>query len=191
MASRITSIVMNAILVRLGGETAVSVYGVLMFVDGFIQPLLYGMCDSVQPAVGYNWGAQKYSRVRAIEKCCFIASAIISIAAVFVIAALPAEITRLFISDVSADVLAMSVSALRLFCLTYFIRWLSFATQSYMLAIEKPLPRVDFGFDRSDFPAHPDCGPLAAGADGDLVKPHRHLGFSRCFVDRDPVEIAS
>ena len=131
---------MNAILVRLGGETAVSVYGVLMFVDGFIQPLLYGMCDSVQPAVGYNWGAQKYSRVRAIEKCCFIASAIISIAAVFVIAALPAEITRLFISDVSADVLAMSVSALRLFCLTYFIRWLSFATQSYMLAIEKPLP---------------------------------------------------
>ena len=34
----------------------------------------------------------------------------------------------------------MSVSALRLFCLTYFIRWLSFATQSYMLAIEKPLP---------------------------------------------------
>ena len=111
-----------------------------MFVDGFIQPLLYGMCDSVQPAVGYNWGAQKYSRVRAIEKCCFIASAIISIAAVFVIAALPAEITRLFISDVSADVLAMSVSALRLFCLTYFIRWLSFATQSYMLAIEKPLP---------------------------------------------------
>ena len=50
------------------------------------------------------------------------------------------EITRLFISDVSADVLAMSVSALRLFCLTYFIRWLSFATQSYMLAIEKPLP---------------------------------------------------
>ena len=140
VASRITSIVMNAILVRLGGETAVSVYGVLMFVDGFIQPLLYGMCDSVQPAVGYNWGAQKYSRVRAIEKCCFIASAIISIAAVFVIAALPAEITRLFISDVSADVLAMSVSALQLFCLTYFIRWLSFATQSYMLAIEKPLP---------------------------------------------------
>ena len=34
----------------------------------------------------------------------------------------------------------MSVGALRLFCLTYFVRWLSFATQSYMLAIEKSLP---------------------------------------------------
>lgn len=37
IAGRITSILMNAILVRLGGETAVSVYGILMFADGFIQ----------------------------------------------------------------------------------------------------------------------------------------------------------
>lgn len=63
IAGRITSILMNAILVRLGGTMAVSVYGILMFADGFIQPLLYGMCDSLQPAVGYNWGARKFSRV--------------------------------------------------------------------------------------------------------------------------------
>ena len=44
---RITSILMNMILVRLGGENAVSVYGVLMYADGFVQPLLYGMCDSL------------------------------------------------------------------------------------------------------------------------------------------------
>ena len=59
IAGRITSILMNVILVRLGGETAVSVYGILMYADGFIQPLLYGMCDSLQPAVGYNWGRCK------------------------------------------------------------------------------------------------------------------------------------
>lgn len=140
IAGRITSILMNAILVRLGGETAVSVYGILMFADGFIQPLLYGMCDSLQPAVGYNWGAQKYSRVRAIEKCCFVASGIVSILAVFVIAFFPEQITKLFVSNAGTDVLSISVWALQLFSLTYITRWLSFATQSYMLAIEKPLP---------------------------------------------------
>ena len=57
IAGRITSILINRILVRLGGETAVSVYGVLMYVDGFVQPIMYGLCDSLQPAVGYNWGA--------------------------------------------------------------------------------------------------------------------------------------
>lgn len=140
IAGRITSILMNAILVRLGGETAVSVYGILMFADGFIQPLLYGMCDSLQPAVGYNWGAGEFSRVRAIEKCCFTASGIVSLLAVCVIALLPEQITRLFVADAGPEVLSMSVGALRLFSITYITRWFSFATQSYMLAVEKPLP---------------------------------------------------
>ncbi len=139
LAGRITSILMNALLVRMGGETAVSVYGILMFADGFIQPLLYGMCDSLQPAVGYNWGAQKFSRVRAIEKCCFTASAVLSLAAAAAIALLPGPITNLFVADAGKDVLRMSVTALQIFSLTYITRWVSFATQSYMLAIEKPL----------------------------------------------------
>ena len=140
IAGRITSILLNYILVRLGGETAVSIYGILMYVDGFIQPLLYGMCDSLQPAVGYNWGAAKYSRVRAIEKCCFIASAIISVLSVLVISFFPETITRLFMGDVTNEFIAMAAGALGLFAITYITRWLSFATQSYMLAIEKPLP---------------------------------------------------
>ena len=140
IAGRITSILMNAILVRQGGETAVSVYGVLMYADGFIQPLFYGMCDSLQPAVGYNWGARQFSRVRAIEKCCFAASGVLSILSVFAIALLPEQITRLFMADAGGEILALSVGALRLFALTYLTRWFSFATQSYMLAIEKPIP---------------------------------------------------
>ena len=140
VAGRITSILMNAILVRLGGETAVSVYGVLMYVDGFIQPLLYGMCDSVQPAVGFNWGAGLYSRVRAIERCAFIAGAAVSLLSAAAIALFPGGITRLFLAGAQGEVLRLSVWALRLFSLTYLTRWFSFASQSYMLAVEKPLP---------------------------------------------------
>ncbi len=140
IAGRITSILMNVILVRLGGEVAVSVYGMLMYAEGFVQPLLYGMCDSLQPAVGYNWGAGKLSRVRAIEKCCFIASGIISLLAALIIALFPGQITNLFMADAGQDIMNISILALRLFSLTYLTRWFSFATQSYMLAIEKPLP---------------------------------------------------
>lgn len=137
IAGRITSILMNAILVRLGGATAVSIYGVLMYVDGFIQPLLYGMCDSLQPAVGYNWGAGKFSRVRAIEKCCFIASGIISLLTVLVIFLFPEQISKLFMANLGGQTLETAVFALQLFGITYITRWFSFATQSYMLAVEK------------------------------------------------------
>lgn len=140
IAGRITSILMNMLLVRFGGAMAVSVYGILMYADAFIQPLLYGMCDSLQPAVGYNWGAGKFSRVKAIEKCCFTASGILSIASVFVLFLLPETITNLFMSNVDAVFMETAVTALKLFSLTYITRWFSFATQSYMLAVEKSLP---------------------------------------------------
>lgn len=140
IAGRITSIVINAILVRISGEAAVSIYGILMYVEGFIQPLLYGTCDSLQPAIGYNWGARQYSRVRAISKCCFSASVIISLLAVVIINLFPQQITQLFVADGGADFLATAGVALQLFSLTYITRWFSFAMQSFMLAIEKPVP---------------------------------------------------
>ena len=140
IAGRLTSIILNFILVRMGGETAVSVYGILMFADGLIQPLLYGMCDALQPAVGYNYGAGEFSRVKAIEKCCFTSSAIISLSSVFIIYLFPEEITRLFVAEATSEVLSISVFALRLFSFTYVTRWISFATQSFMLAIGNPRP---------------------------------------------------
>lgn len=138
IAGRVTSIVMNMLLVRLGGESAVSIYGILMYVEGFIQPLLYGMCDSLQPAVGYNWGAGRLDRVKAIERCCFVSSAILSLLSVAVIALLPEPITVLFMGETDRTFLTEAVFALKLFSLTYITRWYSFAVQSYMLAVEKP-----------------------------------------------------
>ena len=140
IAGRVTSILMNTLLLRVGGEAAVSVYGILMYTEGFVQPLLYGMCDSLQPAVGFNWGAGKFSRVRAIERCCYTAGAVVSLAAAVVIFLFPGQITALFMSGGDTAFFTMAEGALRLFSLTFLTRWFSFATQSWMLAIEKPVP---------------------------------------------------
>ncbi len=139
IAGRITSILLNAILVRLGGETAVSVYGVLMYADGIVQPIMYGACDSLQPAVGYNWGAGRFSRVRAIEKCCFVTAFVISAAALVLMALFPSQVAGLFMANATPEAMQMAIWAMRLFVFTYLTRWFAFATQSYMMAIEKPL----------------------------------------------------
>ena len=134
IAGRVTSIVMNMVLLRLGGADAI-----LMYVDGFVLPLLYGMCDSLQPAVGYNWGAGRRDRVLAIEKRCFAASAVISLAAAALLLALPTQTASLFVGNSGSGVLAMAVPALQLFSLGYLTRWFSFAAQSFLSAVEKPL----------------------------------------------------
>ena len=112
IAGRVTSIIMNVVLLALGGQNAVSVYGILMTMDGFVHPLLYGMCDSLQPAVGFNWGARNIQRVKAIELRCYTAAIILALA---------------------------TTGVLALFPLTYITRWFSFATQSFLSAIEKPV----------------------------------------------------
>lgn len=138
MAGRITSIAMNAILLHFGGSTAVSVYGVLMYTDGLVQPLIYGLCDSLQPAVGCNYGALRYDRVKSIEKYCFSTSAIVSVISAFLIFIFPMEIAELFMDGEAGNYSEMAFIALRIFSMSLLFRWFSFAAQSFTVAIEKP-----------------------------------------------------
>jgi len=137
-AGRLTSIVLNTLLLRLGGSIAVSIYGILMSVDGWVQSIFYGVCDALQPAISYNWGAGKVKRVNAIAKYCFAASAVVSTSIGILMYFFADKITFLYLGEVTADVLKLAVFALGLFCINYFFRWVSFATQSFMLAIERP-----------------------------------------------------
>ena len=60
-----------------GGQTAVAVYAVLMYASDLCWPLLYGIADSLSPALGYNWGAKNYDRVKSIAKRAYIGTAIV------------------------------------------------------------------------------------------------------------------
>ncbi len=137
ISGRVTSIIMNAVLLRVGGQNAVSIYGILMYVDGLIQPLMYGCCDSLQPAVSYNWGAGNKGRILAIEKYCFSAAAAISLLSAVVLFLFPDMITALFLSGMDEGFLATARMAIRLFAFTYVTRWFSFAAQSVMTALER------------------------------------------------------
>ena len=139
IAGRLTSIIMNVVLLRMGGESAVSIYGILMYVNEIVQPILYGISDSLQPAVSYNWGAANYKRVSALEKCCFTAAAVVSLAASALFFAVPEQLASLFVAGSGQELITAAGEALTLFSLTYITRWFSFAVQSYMLAVDRPI----------------------------------------------------
>ena len=139
IAGRVTSITMNIFLLRYGGSVAVSAYGVLMYADGIVFPMLYGLCDSLQPAVGYNWGAGDLGRVKAIEKRCFIASGTLSVIMAALMLTFPDLFSGIFVRDEDEALIVMAIEALTIFSTAYFVRWISFATQSYMSAVGKAL----------------------------------------------------
>ncbi len=140
VAGRLISIIMNMALMFLGGQSAVTIYGVMMYSGDIVQPLLYGVCDSLQPALGYNYGAGRPDRVKRLEKCIMAAGAAISAVAVALMLGVPEALASLFLQDGEIELLAQSAHAIRLFSLTFLTRWFGFAIQSLLVALDRPLP---------------------------------------------------
>lgn len=144
IAGRVASIIMNSALLRVGGEvygqTAVAAYSVLMYASDIIQPMLYGMSDSLQPAIGYNWGAKSLDRVRDITKCSFIACGVVSVIGTVFMYFFSAPIASVFVKAEDTALMEMAVHAMKIFCIAYLFRWFGFAVQGFYSAIERPLP---------------------------------------------------
>lgn len=147
IAGRVTSVLMNISLMTLGaralgaggGTTAVAAYSVLMYASDLCFPLLYGMSDSLAPALGFNWGAENYGRVRKIAKCNFLGGCIVGVTATAVLFFGSEHVAALFVDAGETQLLTLASQALKIFCLTYLVRWFPQATQSFLSAIGKPV----------------------------------------------------
>lgn len=140
VASRLTAVLINIVLLKIGGATAVSVYGVLVYVGEVMQPILYGVSDSLQPAIGYNYGAGNMHRVRSIGACVLVSCGIVSLVGAGVIFFCSEAIALMFIDSEETELFALCSYALKLFSITYLSRWFGFVAQSFFVAIDKAVP---------------------------------------------------
>lgn len=138
IAGRLFSLVMNSLLIRMGGTNAVAAFSVLMYSSDLVQPMLYGLCDSMQPAIGYNWGAESYKRVKSLAKCVFTATATVSAFAILLMFNFPRQIASIFVDSTDTTLLELSAHGLRLFSVKFLFWWFGYAAQSFYNAIQKP-----------------------------------------------------
>lgn len=58
------NVIMNHRLVTHGGDLAIGAYGIFNSYAILIVMSVMGLCQGMQPIIGYNYGAQKYKRVK-------------------------------------------------------------------------------------------------------------------------------
>ena len=117
--SCIIVIFMNNQFVRYGGDMAVGAYSIANSVVMMFFMFVMGVCQGMQPIVGYNYGAEKYDRM---FRCLFIAigcaTAILlvgwSLSMLF-----PREIARVFTSD--QTLIDLSARGIKLDMLVFFV----------------------------------------------------------------------
>lgn len=72
-------IILNGVLLHLSGGAAVAAFSIVLYVDSIVASLLYGMTDSMQPAISYCYGAELRRRMFAFEKRVLFAGALVSL----------------------------------------------------------------------------------------------------------------
>lgn len=135
----VMSLVHNVFLLTYGGTVAVAAMSVVFYVDSIVGMLTFGMCEALQPAISYCYGAGLFQRVKAIFGRVIIASVILSVISLLFMLFLGQYVATFFVKPEDTELLAMSIVAMKLFSFSYLFGWVDMSFSSYFTALDRPL----------------------------------------------------
>ena len=119
VTSCVIVIIMNNQFVRYGGDMAVGAYSIANSVVMMFFMFVMGVCQGMQPIVGYNYGAEKYDRML---RCLFLAigyATLILLIGWALSMLFPREIARIFTTD--PTLMDMAARGIKLDMLVFFV----------------------------------------------------------------------
>ena len=137
IAMSIMSIVFNFFLLKYGGTTAVAAFSVIMYVDSFVGMFLFGMADSMQPAISYCYGAGLMNKVKAIFRHIILGAIALSAMSLLFMMFAGQYVAPLFTKPGDTELLSVSIVGMKLFSLSYLTGWVDMCFSSYFTALER------------------------------------------------------
>jgi putative MATE family efflux protein len=134
----IMSIVFNFFLLKYGGTTAVAAFSVIMYVDSIVGMLVFGMSDSLQPAISYCYGAGLMDKVKAIFRRVIWGAVMLSAASLLFMFFAGQYVAPLFVKPEDTELLKVSIIGMKLFSFSYLTGWVDMSFSSYFTALERP-----------------------------------------------------
>ena len=138
IAMSVMSIVFNFFLLKYGGVTAVAAFSVIMYVDSFVGMFIFGMSDSLQPAISYCYGAGLMDKVKSIFKRIIFGAIVLSIVSLLFMMFAGRYVAPLFIKPTDTELLSVSIVGMQLFSLSYLTGWVDMCFSSYFTSLERP-----------------------------------------------------
>ncbi len=135
----VMSVVFNLFLLKYGGTTGVAAFSVIMYVDSIVGMLVFGMCDSLQPAVSYCYGAGLIDKVRSIVRRIIVGSVVLSVASMIFMLFAGRYVAPLFVRPEDTELLTVSIAGMELFSLSYLTGWVDMTFSSLFTALERPV----------------------------------------------------
>lgn len=139
-------IMCNTVLHHWGGDLYVGIMTVINSVRELITMPVSGLSSGAQPVMSFNYGAQKYDRVKSAIRFTTIASILFSLFAWALIFFFPHFLIQLFNSD--PELLEKGAPSMHIYFFGIFLMALQFSGQSTFTALGKSRQAVFFSLFR-------------------------------------------
>lgn len=144
ISDAILAVVLNKMLVEIGGDTAIVAVGLVTRVSMILFITVIGISSAMQPIAAYNYGAENYDRVKKIVRLSIKSATVTSIFLWLVTMIFTKQIIGLFVND--QNIIGYTVSAFRIviavfpcvgayFVAIYYYQAMGMAKSSLLLSI--------------------------------------------------------
>lgn len=128
------TVAFNVTLARLAGTVGVAAFSVLNYVHSVMLMAFLGMGSAVQPLISYYHGAEETERTKQTIKVAISVAVVAGLIAFTVGQVWAKQIVAIF-GDFSPEIVAMSVTGIRLFFIAYLFMGINFVMMSYFQSI--------------------------------------------------------
>ena len=149
LASSFINAIINNNLLEFGGNSAVAAAGIFTTYTSLICMTVVGICQGMQPIVGYNYGAGNYNRLKkAYWLTVACATVLVTIGAIFGIK-FPHLIARAFSPD--KDLIAATSHGLSIAMLCFFVVGFQIVSTTFFQSIGKVWQSILLSLSRQVF----------------------------------------
>lgn len=99
VTASMVNVFMNRTLLTHGGDLAIGAFGIINSFAMIVVMLIIGLCQGMQPIVGYNFGARQYARVESVYKKTVLVATLISFTGFLMGMFMPHLIVKCFTTD--------------------------------------------------------------------------------------------
>jgi putative efflux protein, MATE family len=147
LAQSLLFAIMNNSLLKYGGDVAISGMGIVNSLNTLIFLPIVGFQEGSQPIIGYNYGAQKYDRVRKVLKYAILAATTIATVGYIITRLFPEQLISLFNSNDKA-LMAFGSHALTVYLFFLPVIGFQIIGAGYFQAVGKPFISMILNFSR-------------------------------------------
>lgn len=135
IATGIVIMAFNINIMKMIGEKGVSAFGIIGYISTLVTMTMIGFSQGLQPIISYNYGAEKYERIKKILKIGITVVLTLGILFYSTINFFAQDIISMFVKNDKA-LFEITKEAVNLYSFTYILMGINIIISAYFTAIE-------------------------------------------------------